>query len=119
MTEEATRPSVDFSRCGMTLAEWLGQLPHENVLKAAAEAIRLPDEPIIVGIVYLDEVVHASKWATHERAAMRRWFAAEHPDKTGRLRVATRTVLEPETRQDVKVIFVEFQPRYGAAKKAK
>lgn len=112
------RPAVDFARCGMPLAEWLGQLPHETVLKAAAEAVRIPDEPIIVGIVYMDEVFHAAKWATHERAAIRRWFISEHPDKPGRMRVGTRTVLEPGTGQDVKVVFVEYEPTYKVKKKA-
>lgn len=114
----ADRPAVDFARCGMPLAEWLGHLPQDTVLKAAAEAIRLPDEPIIVGIVYVDEVFHASKWATHERSAIRRWFVAEHPDKPGRMRVGTRTHIEPGTGQDVKVIFVKYEPTHKTKAKA-
>lgn len=105
-----SRPAIDFTLAGTPLAEWLGQAPHEQVIKAADRALSLPDEPIIAAVVYDDAQIHTKHWAGIERRALRRWFQSEHADRPGRLRLSQRTILEPKTTQDVIVVFVEYEP---------
>ncbi len=112
------RPAIDFTLAGTPLAEWLGQAPHEQVIKAADRAMAIPDERIIAAVVYDDDQVHTHKWAAHERRAIRRWFRSEHLDAPGRLRLTATTEIEPSTRQDVKVISVEYEPSWTPKAKA-
>lgn len=112
------RPPIDFSLAGTPLAEWLGQAPHEQVIKAADRALSIPDERIIAAIVYDDSQVHTHKWAVHERKAIRRWFRSEHADMPGRLRLTVSTEMEPGSGQDVKAVSVEYEPRWAPQVKA-
>lgn len=108
----ASRKAVDFDVVGTPLDEWLGKTSHPNVLKAAEKALVIPGEKIMVCVIHDGTVVDAQKWAGNERRALARWFASNHSDRSGRVRLTAQTHLEPSTLQNVKVVSVVYEPNW-------
>lgn len=116
---EAMQPhdDPDFSLAGTPLYEWLGNRPDDATLVAAKEALSIPGEPFIVG-VFREPTLPVQMFAERQRRALRLWFKAEHADMLGRLRFSVKTQLEPDTRNDVKVAVVIYDPKPSRSKKA-
>lgn len=113
MTDLPVAPPTDpdFSLAGTALLEWLGEEPHEATIKAAEQAVAVPDEPFIVGVFH-EPTLPVHQFARAQRRALRVWFNNTHPGAPGRLRLSVQSKLEPATGHDVKVAVVEYEPRW-------
>jgi hypothetical protein len=110
MTDPADtpRPDPDFSLAGKALLEWLGEEPHEATIKAAEQALAVPNEAFIVAVFH-EPTLPVHKFALAQRRVLRLWFGEQH--KPGRIRLNARKRLEPQTSQDVTVVTVTYEPK--------
>jgi len=106
--EQPPPQDPDFSLAGKALLEWLGEEPHEATIKAAEQALAVPNEAFIVAVFH-DPALPVQKFATAQRRVIRLWFGEQH--KPGRIRLNTRKRLEPDTGQDVTVVAVTYEPK--------
>lgn len=107
-----SQPDPDFSLAGKSLLEWLGEEPHEATIKAAEQALAVPDEPFIVAVFH-DPALPIRHFSDAQRRALRIWFSDQK--KPGRMRLNTRQRLEPTTHQDVRVVTVTYEPKWTKA----
>jgi hypothetical protein len=103
-----TTSDPDFSLAGKALLEWLGEEPHEATIKAAEQALAVPNEAFIVAVFH-DPALPVQKFANAQRRVLRLWFNEQA--QPGRMALRTRSRLEPETSQDVKVVTVTYEPK--------
>jgi hypothetical protein len=104
----ATEP--DFTVAGTPLDTWLGRVLDDAVTKAATLAIDLPDVPHLVAVVRDPETPY-QPWFNGQRRMLHLYKRDHFPEMPGRLRLHTRTLLEPGTSQDVRVVLVTYEPK--------
>lgn len=111
------RENPDFTIAGTPLYEWLGNRLDDASVTAAKEAVAVPREPFLIGAWYEPSDPVAS-WAERQRRALRLWLKENHPDLPGRLRLNTKTTLNPKTNEDCRIAYITYDPKKRTKKQA-
>jgi hypothetical protein len=104
----------DFSVAGIPLETWLGRVLEEATRIAADKAITLPEVSHLVALVR-DPDTPYQPWFNNQRRMLDLYKHDEYPQLPGRLRMHTRTFLEPQTNQDVRAVLVTYEPKARTA----
>ena len=105
----------DFSMAGTPLETWLGRVLEDATKIAADKAIALPEVSHLVAVVRDPETPY-QPWFNNQRRMLDLYKHDEYPQLPGRLRLHTRSYLEPGTNQDVRAILATYEPKAATAK---
>jgi hypothetical protein len=94
----------------MPLDSWLGRVLDDAVKIAADLAIELAEVPHLVA-VFRDPETPYQTWFNSQRRMLTLYKHDSFPELPGRLRMHTRTMLEPITMQDVRLALVTYEPK--------
>jgi len=110
-------PGPDFSVCGRPIVELLGYHHlDEHIEQAATLALENPKVGIAVCFIHGEELLpEATGWVRRQRELLAAWRAT-HPDRTGVLKLRTRTIVRPG--ENVKtLVFVIFHAARNSARR--